>query len=52
MFNYSSNFIPNMQNKKSYNQISIEKITNIVNKSKQRASSINHITKSKKKKVH
>ena len=49
MFNYSSNFIPNMQNKKSYNQISIEKITNIVNKSKQRASSINHITKAKQK---
>ena len=49
MFNYSSNYIPNMQNKKSYNQISIEKITNIVNKSKQRASSINHITKAKQK---
>ena len=49
MFNYSTNNIPNMQNKKSYNQISIEKITNLVNQSKQRASSINHLTKAKQK---
>ena len=49
MFNYSSNNIPNMQNKKSYNQISIEKITNLVNQSKQRASSINHLMKAKQK---
>ena len=39
MFNYySSN---NIQNKNSYNQISIEKIKSIANQNKQRASSIN-----------
>ena len=49
MFNHSANYMPNVNNKKSYNQISIEKITNIVNKSKQRASSINHFNKVKQK---
>ena len=37
------------QNKKSYNQISIEKITNLINHSKQRASSINHAKQIKQK---
>ena len=49
MFNYSSNYFSNIQNKKSYNQISIEKITNIVNQSKQRAFSINHMNNVKQK---
>ena len=47
---YSSNKIQNMHMKKSsYNQISIEKITNIVNNPKQRAASINKLDKVKQK---
>jgi len=46
---YSSNYNPNLQNKKSYNQISIEKITNNINQLKQRAASINNIEKTKQK---
>ena len=46
---YSSNYNPNLQNKKSYNQISIEKITNNINRLKQRAASINNIEKIKQK---
>ena len=46
---HSSNYNHNIENKKSYNQISIEKITNMVNQPKQRAYSINNIEKAKQK---
>jgi hypothetical protein len=47
MLNYYKN--QNNQNKKSYNQISIEKITSLINHNKQRASSINHANQIKQK---
>ena len=49
MNHYINNNNQNNQNKKSYNHISIEKITNLVNQSKQRAFSIKHAKQIKQK---